>query len=176
MPRHLLLEGRGVLTYWPTIVAKKKGHRKYCYQLSCNITAFWPTFLQIWKNWGGLGAPTPPNRHIPAYCSFLGYQCVLISNRARNITLRSSDIIDTSSCSFPRLCLQLCLLGPEQSATSADDALLAFPQNLDEMPGSQDLLNTPLIKVVQLASEELYPPSKWGKMLQRSTLNGLKWK
>eukprot|EP00795_Rhopilema_esculentum_P014410 gene14410-5464_t len=34
-----------------------------------------------------------------------------------------------------------------------------FPETLDDMPGSEDLLNSPLIKVIRLASEELYPPN-----------------
>ena len=47
------VRGAGVVANQLIIVTKKKDHRKYFCQLSFSMAAFWPTFLQIWKHWGG---------------------------------------------------------------------------------------------------------------------------
>ena len=64
-------------------------------------------------------------------------------------------------CPYPRLHSYFAFLGPDPNVDTAEESETEFPQTLDDMPGTDDLLNQPLIKVIQLASEELYPPSKW---------------
>eukprot|EP00794_Sanderia_malayensis_P003320 gene3320-3805_t len=53
---------------------------------------------------------------------------------------------------------------PDENKDGDEGAVSNLPTTIDDLPGSSDLLFTPLIKILQLASEDMYPPSKWNKV------------
>ena len=84
VPRHPI--DQLLLLFYCCHYRKKEDHRKYCGQLSCSMAGFLPTFMQIWKYWGG-GATTPT----PLFNTFL--LCSKIWKFNFNIWVSSLNIL-----------------------------------------------------------------------------------